>query len=330
MLRPDSNPLIVVAEPISDSAMKRLMAIGRVIGPDPEHPDGWLDSLEHADALVVRSSVRLTPETLDRAPSLKVIGRAGTGLDHIDVLAARRRGIEVVYTPAASTNAVAELTVGLIIALQRKVIAGNDDVRSGRLLEARRQPGGSQLSEQTIGIVGMGRIGRAVGRICSKGFDMRVLYNDIVPISGLDFAAESADKPALYAQSDVVSLHVPLSRQTLKMIDRAVLAALKPTACLINTARGRVVDSPALADALEKGRLAGAALDVLDVEPPPADHPLLSAPNCLLSPHVGSRTRASLAAMNDVVDDVIAVLEGRSPTHPAPATLSEPERPKKH
>jgi phosphoglycerate dehydrogenase-like enzyme len=159
---------------------------------------------------------------------------------------------------------------------------------------------------------------------------MRVLYNDVVSISGLDFSAESAEKPALFAQSDIVSLHVPLTDRTLKMIDRDALAAFKPSACLINTARGRIVDSPALAEALEKGRIAGAALDVLDVEPPPADHPLLTAPNCLLSPHVGSRTRASLAAMNDVVDDVIAVLEGRSPTHPATATHSEPERPKKH
>ncbi|UCG33048.1 MAG: hypothetical protein JSU68_00155 [Phycisphaerales bacterium] len=311
-------PLILLAEPMSEPAVIRLKGAGRVLGPFESRPDEWRRHLPDADALLVRSYAQVTDEDMAAAPKLKVIGRAGVGLDNIDLGAARRHGIEVAYTPAASTRAVAELTVGFIIALQRNILASDRAVRDDRFIEARGLPGPKELAQQTIGIVGMGRIGRAVGRICSRGFGARVLFNDIIPITGLDFAAEERSKTQLYAESDVVTLHVPLTNLTRNLIDARALESFQPTAWLINTARGVVVDSAALATALHQGRLAGAALDVLDVEPPAPDHPLLSTPNCLLSPHVGSRTEASLAAMNDVVDDVMAVLAGRAPTFPAP------------
>jgi D-3-phosphoglycerate dehydrogenase len=311
-------PLILLAEPMSESAVARLRAAGRVLGPFEDQPDRWRRHLPEADALLVRSHAQVTDEDMAAAPNLKVIGRAGVGLDTIDLRAARRHGIEVVYTPAASTRAVAELTVGLIIALQRHILASDKAVRDGRFIEARRLPGPNEIGQQTVGIVGMGRIGRTVGHICSRGFGAKVLFNDIIPITGLDFAAEERSKTQLYAESDLITLHVPLTNLTRNLINAHALDSFRPTACLINTARGAVVDSAALAAALHQGRLAGAALDVLDVEPPPPDHPLLPAPNCLLSPHVASRTEASLAAMNDVVNDVIAVLAGRAPAFPAP------------
>lgn len=318
-MAPDSvKPKILLAEPMSPSAVQRLQAAGLVIGPFPDRPEAWRTHLPEAEALLVRSYVSVTEADIQLARRLRVIGRAGVGLEHIDVEAARRRGIAVVYTPAASTQAVAELTVGLIIALQRQVLAGDQAVRTGGFLAARSLPGRKELGRQVLGIVGMGRIGRAVGRICSLGLGTSILFNDIVPITGLDFPARERSKDGLYAESDIVSLHVPLTDQTRNLIDQQALGGFKPGSWLINTARGAVVDSQAVAAALQNGHLGGAAFDVLDAEPPPPDHPLLGAPNCLLSPHIASRAEASLEAMNDVVEDVIAVLAGKPPAYPAP------------
>jgi phosphoglycerate dehydrogenase-like enzyme len=313
------RPLILLAEPLSESAIARLQAAGRVLGPFVENPAAWKAHLPEADALLVRTYTRVTAADLDQARNLRVIGRAGVGLDNIDVESARRRGIAVVFTPAASTQAVAELAVGLIVSLQRRLVTGDAAVRSGAFGDARRRlPPPCEMAGQIIGIVGMGRIGRALGRICALGLGMKVLFNDLVPISGLGFPAAERSKSRLFAESDIISLHVPLTDRTRGLINATALAKFKPGAWLINTARGAVVDSAAVAAALHSGRLAGAAFDVLDPEPPPADHPLLRAPNCLLSPHIGSRTEGSLAAMNDVVDDVLAVLAGKKPAYPAP------------
>ena len=177
---------------------------------------------------------------------------------------------------------------------------------------------GRELCGLTLGIVGLGRIGTCVGRTCAAGPGMRVLYNDIVDVGPLDFEAAAVGKSELFRTADVVSLHVPLTPLTRQMINANVLATFKPGATLINTARGAVIDLAALADALRREKLAGAALDVFQPEPPPVDHPIRSAPNVLLSPHVAARTEAGLARMNDVVHDVIAVLEGRFPQYPAP------------
>ena len=144
---------------------------------------------------------------------------------------------------------------------------------------------------------------------------MNTLFNDIREVEHDESFAVAAGKEEIYTQADVVSLHVPLTDKTRNLIDKAVLSNMKETALLINTARGAVMNTEALAAALRSGRIAGAAVDVFDPEPLPADHPLLKAPHCILTPHIGSRTRSSLAAMNDVVDDVIAVLQGRPPRY---------------
>lgn len=174
---------------------------------------------------------------------------------------------------------------------------------------------GRELRGLTLGVVGMGRIGSAVARICGQGLGMRILYNDIRNIGPLPFPTTAAAKEALYRESDIVTMHVPLTDATRGMINAETLRLFRSSATLINTARGPVVSANALAEALGSGRLAGAALDVHDPEPPGEDHPLLRAPNVLLSPHIGARTRSGLSRMNDVVDDVIAVLEGRRPAY---------------
>lgn len=316
---PVTQTVFVVPEPTGEPALARLREVGRVLGPWPEDRNRWLTHLPEAHALLIHSKTRVTAQVLEQAPLLRVIGRAGVGLDHIDVDAARARGIEVVHTPEASTRAVAELTVGLLVAIQRSLLLADRAVRECRFAQGRIAFASKELGDQTLGIIGMGRIGRHVARICHVGLGMKILFNDIISIGELGFPADSVEKDTLLTHSDVISLHVPLTVQTRGLINGQTLARMKPGAWLINTARGAVVDARAVAEALESGRLAGAAMDVFDPEPPPADHPLLTAPNCLLTPHTGSRTQRAMNAMEDVVEDIIAVLSGRPARHPAPA-----------
>ena len=305
---------ILVTEPMGESAMARLSEVGEVITLDRLDEDSLVAAVPHAHALIVRSATCVTEPVIAAAKRLRVIGRAGVGLDQIDVSAARAAGIRVVYTPAASTDAVAELTVGLIIALERQVMRGHSMVIAGEFARARRELIGRELRGLTLGIVGMGRIGSAVARICGPGLGMGIIYNDIQPIALTGLAARSVDKLTLYHDADVVSLHVPLTDETRHMISVAQLARFKPTSTLVNTSRGAVVCTGALADALRERRLAGAALDVLETEPPPPDYPLLDLANVILTPHLGARTALALERMENVVDDVIAVLENRQPT----------------
>jgi D-3-phosphoglycerate dehydrogenase len=308
---------IIVAEPYSNHAVERLRTLGEVVVLDACDEGTLARAVEDCDALLVRTSSRLTANVLARAPRLRVIGRGGVGVDNIDLAAARERGITVVHTPGAATEAAADLTMGFIVALVRRFRVVDAMVRAGEFQEARRLPPAAELSELTLGIVGMGRIGTEVARRCRTGFDMKILYNDIRPIGPLHFNAEPRTKDQLYAESDIVSLHVPLTGQTRGLIDSRALRRFKRASYLINTARGAVVDSEALADALETGHLAGAALDVFEPEPLPAGHPLLSAPNTLFTAHIGACTGSAQERMNDVVDDIVRVLDGKSPLHPA-------------
>jgi len=315
------KPTIVVTERVSDSGMSRLKAAGKVVVLDTCDEASLIGAVTEADAMVVRTYSEVTARVIAAAREsgrLRVIGRAGVGLDNVDVQTAVQAGIQVVHTPAACTDAVAELAVGLIIAVQRRIAYLDAQVRQGEFASLRARALMPELQHQTLGVIGMGRIGRAVGRRLHDGMSMRVVYYDIRPIGYLPFAASALDSAeAVYAEANVVTLHVPLTSLTRGMINREALSHFKRGSCLINTSRGPVVDAEPLARALREGHLAGAAVDVFDPEPPPPDHPLLTAPNCVLTPHVGSRSREGLAAMNDVVDDVIAVLAGKPPQYPA-------------
>lgn len=309
---------ILLVESFDESAVQRLERAGRLRRASACDEGTLVDEVPGADALLVRTYAQVTAAVIEAGKRLKVIGRGGVGLENIDLRAARDRGVPVVYTPAAASDSVAEFTVGLMLALERHLVRGEAMVRGERFLEARGTLIGRQLRGLTLGIVGLGRIGRRVGRIARTGLGMSVIYNDIVEIRDLDYAVTPADKGRIWAESDVVSLHVPLTSLTRHLVNAEVLARFKPTSTLINTSRGAVVDDSALGAALSAGQLAGAALDVYETEPPPPDHPLLAAPNVLLSPHVAARTGVGLARMNDVVDDVIAVLNGKPPAYPAP------------
>ncbi len=299
----------VFADRFHPSAIARAERVGRVTLLECSDEASLIESVGDCDALLVRTAARVTKSVIDAAPRLRVIGRGGSGLDHIDLEAARSRNVKVVSTPDASTEAVADLTVGLVISLLRGVTHGDRMIRAGRFAEGRRECVGREVGDLTLGIIGLGRIGQAVARRFHFGFASRIVFNDIRDSGHLSFPARRVSKADVYRQADVLTLHVPLTEDTRGMIDRDALSALREGTFLVNTSRAGVVNSVALAEALTSSHLAGAALDVLDVEPPDPDDPLLNVPNTILTPHIGSRTVESLARMNDVVDVVINVLQ---------------------
>ncbi|MFN8062553.1 MAG: NAD(P)-dependent oxidoreductase [Vicinamibacterales bacterium] len=313
------KPLVLVTEGSDPEPLAWLKSRVEVVELPVDSPD-LRPRLAEVQGLVVRTYTIVTDALLARLPKLKVVARGGVGLDNIDVSACRRRGVEVVYTPAANTLAVADFVFGLMLALLRPVRSFGPEVADPAAFKRyRAELRARQLNEMTLGILGMGRIGHRVGRIAANGFGMRVLYNDLVDRSGsVDFAATAVSKETLYAESDVVTLHVDLRAGNEGLVGTEALAAMKRDALLINTCRGEVLDAFALADALSRGRLAGAAVDVFAEEPPPPTHPLLGAPRVILTPHIAARTETGLTNMSWVVRDVVEVLEGRPPTYPAP------------
>lgn len=242
-------------------------------------------ALRDADALVVRSATKVDQGLLNQAPSLRLVARAGVGVDNIDLAAATRRGVAVFNTPNANTLAAAELTVAMILAAVRKVAAADRSLREGRWDRAAFK--GAELAGRRLGLVGAGRIGREVATRC-RAFGMSVLACD--PYLDESPGIELCALERVLTESDVISLHVPVNDETYHLIDAERLAMMKPGSYLVNLSRGGVIDEPALAAALESGHLAGAALDVFENEPLESSSPLLHAPNLVLTPHLGAST----------------------------------------
>jgi glyoxylate reductase len=251
---------------------------------------------------------RIDQQLLDAAPKLRAVANYAIGFDNVDVDAVTARGIPVGVTPDVLTDATADFAWALLLAAARRVVEANRDVREGRWRTWEPQGWlGADVHGATLAVVGAGRIGRAVARR-AEGFDMEVLMVDI-----------GDDLGAALERADFVSLHAPLTPETHHLIDADQLARMKPSAILVNTARGPIVDKVALADALESGRLAAAALDVTDPEPLPPDDPLLRAPNLIVVPHIASATETARAAMADrAVDNLLAALAGEPMPYPAP------------
>ncbi len=300
---------ILLVEPLDEPAHQALAARAEVVRPASGEPADVRAAVAGCDALIARTHNRISSEILQAADSLKVVGIAGVGLDNVDLAAAERLGIPVLNTPEASSDAVAEFTIALILQLLRPIGHLAARYAAGEFRTLRERPHGPELRGLTLGIVGMGRIGSRVGRIAAAGFAARVLYNDIAPVGPFEFPCQAVDKPTLWREADVVSLHVPATEQTRGLIAADVLGQFKPGAYLVNTARGSIVRTDDLLAALRSGRLAGAALDVVDPEPLPADHPLFAQPNCILTPHVAARTHGGLRRMFAIVDKVLAYLD---------------------
>jgi len=305
------RPIIVVSEPLNDKSLEYLAQHGQVRRVSV---DGVPEVIADADALVVRTYTQVNEALLERTRRLKVVGRAGVALENVDLAACRKRGIQVVHTPAANTLAVVDYTIRMIIEMNRRFWPMSGSMSAEEFHKARGGVFGRFLSGTVLGIVGAGRIGSRLGR-AAEAMGMKVLYNDIRPIE-LDYPAESLDKPSLYARGDIVTIHVPLTRLTRKFINRSSLEQFKPGSQFINAARGQCVDYHDLAAAIRGGRISAAVIDCHDPEPPPADYPLFDLPNVILTPHIASRVPAAVEAMCDVVYDVVAVLEGREPQYP--------------
>lgn len=256
----------------------------------PSEPE-LAEALKEADALVVRSGRRVDAALLARAPRLKVLGRPGAGLDHVDLGAARARGIAVVHAPGANAVAAAEHTLGLLLCLARGIPRADAAMRAGRW----EKSNGFELGGRALGLVGCGQVGRALA-VRAQGFGMRVAAHD--PVAVLPPGVEALSLARLLEISDVVSLHLPLTEATRGLIGREALARMRPGAVLLNCARGALVDEAALAEALRSGRLAGAALDVFAEEPLPPGHPLAALDHVILTPHLGGATREAQRAVS--------------------------------
>ena len=265
------------------------------------------------DGLLCMLTDRIDAALIHAAPRLRVLSQMAVGYDNIDVAAATARGIRVGNTPGVLTEATADLTFALILAVARRIVEAERYVREGRWQTwDPRGLLGLELYGATLGIVGFGKIGQAVARR-AQGFGMRVLYASRSAGRSPDETTLAArtDVDALLRESDIVTLHVPLSSETANMIGERELRSMKATSFLINTARGGIVDQTALVHALREGWIAGAGLDVAAVEPIPPGDPLLSAPNCALLPHIGSATLATRSRMASMaVDNLIAGLRG--------------------
>ena len=272
------------------------------------------ERLARAQGLLTYGHPIIDGAFMDRMPHLKVISNFGVGVDHIDLSAAKQRGIPVGNTPNMLDGATADMTFAMLMAAARNIVIGDRFARSAAFTHYDpRILIGHEVHGATLGIIGMGNIGRQVARRAS-GFDMHILYHNRKPdsIAEAELGATYASLDDLLAQSDFVTLNVPLTDETRNMIGRDQLQRMKKTAILINLARGGVVDHDALAEALENDWIATAALDVTEPEPLPRDHPLLAMDNAIIAPHLGSATRQTRLAMaRRTVDNLLAGLEGR-------------------
>jgi D-3-phosphoglycerate dehydrogenase len=308
-------PVVVVSEPIHEAGVRLLAEHCQVVTASDASPAALLPLLPEASGLLVRLA-EVSAELLAAAPQLRVIARHGVGVDNIDVAAATRRGIPVVYTPEANAVSVAEHVLALMTALAKRIVEYDAATRRGAFA-VRDSLRAVDLEGKVLGVVGLGRVGTAVSRKAKAAFNMRVLgYDPFLDSTEIRSrgAEPVSDLPSLLREADVVTLHVPLTPQTRRLIGKGELAAMKPTAMLVNTSRGAVVDEAALAQALHQGRLAGAALDVFEREPPDPGNPLFSAPNLVVTPHSAALTAECAARMAlQAAQGIMDVLAGRRP-----------------
>jgi D-3-phosphoglycerate dehydrogenase len=301
---------ILVCDPIHRDGIDRLKQAGFTVDVKPHVTDAELKRLVSTyDALIVRSHTAVTAEVMSRGSQLKAIGRAGVGLDNIDVNAAAKRHIAVFNSPEATADAVAELTIGLLISMARDIPYADRTMKEGQWVK--QELTGWQLDGKTLGILGLGNIGQRVAKI-AKALGMRLLITKRTPPDSqllTELAGEFVPLRELLPRSDVVSIHVPFTPQTHHLIGKDELRLMKDGAYLINTARGPIVDEDALADALRSGKLAGAAVDVYAVEPPEDLH-LIALRNVVCTPHIGGQTAESQRrAATIVAEKIIAHLK---------------------
>ena len=325
-----SRPRVAVTSVVPGHALEWLETACETTvhrGPALDREDAVAAFVGDAEGVLCLLANPITDGVLAACPRLRVVANCAVGYDNVDLEACRRRGVWVTNTPDVLTEATADLAWALLMAAARRLGEGDRLVRSGGWTGwAPRQLVGQPVAGRTLGIVGMGAIGRAVARR-ARGFAMPVLYHNRnrVPVEvEQELGARWVELPELLAQADVVSLHVPLTEQSRHLLDAAALARMKPSAVLVNTGRGPLVDEAALVEALREGRLAAAGLDVYEREPALAEG-LAELDQVVLAPHLGSATTEARAAMVELcADNIAAVLAGRPAVTPAPGPALAP------
>ncbi len=314
-----NRPRVLVTRLIPEAGIKKVREHCEVTQWTEDMPAAYerlLELVHGMDGLLCTLTERIDAHLMETAgPQLKVISQMAVGYDNIDIAAARARGILVGNTPGVLTDATADIAMALLLAVSRRIVESADYIRTGQWQTW--QPTallGTDLAGATLGLIGLGRIGKAVARR-ARGFDLRLIAHSphCPPAEAQALGVELVDMDYLLGQSDYVSIHTPLNERTRHLINHKTLAQMKPSAILINTARGGVVDQQALYEALQAGKLRGAGLDVTDPEPIPLDDPLLSLPNVVILPHIGSasqRTRDRMAMM--AADNLIAGVTGQA------------------
>lgn len=312
------RPRVFVTRRIPEAGLARIMeACDAEIWPEdlPPPPEVLREKVQHCDGLLSLLTDHIDAALLDAAPRLKVVSNFAVGYNNIDVAAATERGICVGNTPDVLTEATADMALALLMAAARRIVESADHARAG-LWKTWQPLGfiGQDLCGKTLGILGMGRIGFSFARRCHRAWEMRILYHDVRPNpraeSELGASLVSFDR--LLAESDFISLHADLNPGTRHLFNEAAFRKMKPTAVLVNTARGGLVVQPDLVRALREGWIFAAGLDVTDPEPPDADDPILRLPNCVVAPHIASATVSSRNGMAEIAaDNLLAGVRGQ-------------------
>ena len=302
---------VLVCDSIDQAGIDSMKRAGLNVDYKPEiKPAELVSSVKDYDVIIVRSRTKITKEVIDAAASTKIVARVGVGLDNVDVKAAEEKKIRVINAPEAASIAVAELAIGLMISLARSIPRADGESKRGNWIK--KDLMGTQLSGKYLGIVGVGNIGRNIGRM-AKALRMNLIGYDPYPINR-EFITETGmivtDLNTLLESADFITCHAPATPETKHMFNAERFAKMKPTAYLVNTSRGEIIDESALYEALKGNKIAGAALDVFEVEPP-TNKQLLELPNLVCTPHIGAQTReAQELASTVIAEKVIQILRG--------------------
>jgi len=305
------NQSVLICDQVNPILKEVLEKNGLKVTYEPEiTPEQIAEKIGSFQVVVVRSRTKMTRELIAKADKCKIIARVGIGLDNIDQEAAKEKNIRVINAVEGAITAVAELVIGLMISMAREIPRADREIRNGNWIK--KELMGSELKGKYLGIVGLGNIGKRLGRL-ARALNMNIIGYDVVPIDD-EFSKEvglmKADLDTLLSSADYVSFHVPLLDSTRHMINAEKLKMMKNTARIINTSRGGVIDEEALYNSLKDGSLAGAALDVFEVEPA-TENKLITLPNFIATPHIGAQTKeAQLLAANIIAEKIIQILRG--------------------
>jgi len=305
------NQSVLICDQVSSTLKEILEKNGLKVTYEPEiTPEQIAEKIGTFEVVVVRSRTKMTRELVEKADKCQIIARVGVGLDNIDQEAAKEKNIKVINAVEGAITAVAELVIGLMLSMAREIPRADREIRNGNWIK--KELMGSELKGKYLGIVGLGNIGKRLGRL-ARALNMNIIGYDVTPIDD-EFSKEvglmKADLDTLLSSADYVSFHVPLLDSTRHMINAEKLKMMKNTARIINTARGGVIDEEALYNSLKEGSLAGAALDVFEVEPA-TENKLITLPNFIATPHIGAQTKeAQLLAANVIAEKIIQVLRG--------------------